>query len=88
MGYDWKENSEPKNAKPLVKRDKAPVLSEVDGTKPVSKKTIEKSNQQWEETLGKQAPRLVGRPEEAIPDSQRLSNSTQSLPKFSKWSNE
>ncbi|KAM0154726.1 hypothetical protein ACHAQE_007116 [Botrytis cinerea] len=88
VGYDWKENSETKNAKPRVKRDKAPVLSEVDGTKPVSKKTIEKSNQQWEETLGKQAPRLAGRPEEAIPDSQRLSNSTQSLPKFSKWSNE
>ncbi|TEY47310.1 hypothetical protein BOTCAL_0308g00180 [Botryotinia calthae] len=88
VGYDWRENSETKNAKPHVKRDKAPVLSEVDGTKPVSKKTTEKPNQQWEETLGQQAPPVAGRPEEAIPDSQRLSNSTQSLPKFSKWSNE
>ncbi|KAF5867901.1 uncharacterized protein Bfra_007096 [Botrytis fragariae] len=88
VGYDWREESELKNAKARVKRDKAPVLSKVDGTKPVSKATTENSNQQWEETLGEHALPLAGRSEEVKSDSRRLSNSTQSLPKFSKWSNE
>ncbi|THV50437.1 hypothetical protein BGAL_0151g00330 [Botrytis galanthina] len=86
--YDWREESELKNAKSRVKRDNAPVLSKVDGTKPVSKATTEKSNQQWEETLGEHALPLVGHSQQVTPDPRRLSNSISSLPKFSKWSNE
>ncbi|KAF7894207.1 hypothetical protein EAF00_007721 [Botryotinia globosa] len=88
VGYDWREESELKNAKPRVKRDNVSVLSKVDGANPVSKTTTEKSNQQWEETIGEHALPLAGRLEEVTQHSRRLSNSTKSLPKFSKWSNE
>ncbi|TGO83965.1 hypothetical protein BPOR_0569g00110 [Botrytis porri] len=84
VGYDWREESEKKNAKPRVKRDKALGPFEFNGTKPKFKATTEKSNPQWEETLREHAPPLAARSDEVKPDSQKLSNSTQGLPKFSK----